>query len=147
MEIILKEDVKNLGYKNDLVKVKNGYGLNYLIPQRLAIMATDGNKKMLSENLKQVAHKAEKILTAAKDVAAKIGDAVFQIKAKSGESGKIFGAVTSLQISDALKAKGIEVDRKRISFDSDVKMLGTYTATINLHKAVSHKVTFTVVEE
>jgi large subunit ribosomal protein L9 len=147
MEIILKEDVKNLGYKNDLVKVRNGFGLNYLIPQGLAIMATDGNKKMLAENLKQVAHKAEKVLTAAKDVAAKIGDAVLEIKAKSGESGKIFGAVTSLQISDALKAKGIDVDRKRISFDSDVKMLGTYTATINLHKEVSHKVTFNVIEE
>lgn len=147
MEVILKEDVKNLGYKNDLVKVRNGYGLNYLIPQGMAVMATEGNKKMLAENLKQAAHKAEKILTAAKDLAAKIGETVLEIKAKSGESGKIFGAVTSLQISDALKAKGYEVDRKRISFEGEVKTLGTYTAVLNLHKTVTHKVTFNVVEE
>ena len=134
MELILKEDVKNLGFKNDMVKVKNGYGRNYLIPEGMAVLATSSNVKVMQENLKQAAHKAEKLLKDAQDIAASIGDMVLAIKAKAGESGRIFGAVTSLQISDALKAKGIDVDRKRISLPNEVKSLGEYEATITLHK-------------
>jgi large subunit ribosomal protein L9 len=147
MELILKEDVKNLGFKNDVVKVKPGYGRNYLIPQGYAILATPSSLKVLQENLKQAAHKAEKRLMDARNLADSIGDMVLEIKAKAGETGRIFGAVTTLQISDALKAKGFEVDRKKISLPSDVKNLGDYEATLTLHKEVSHKVKFTVSAE
>lgn len=147
MELILKEDVKSLGFKNDVVKVKNGYGRNYLIPEGMAVLATSSNLKVMRENLKQAAHKAEKMLKDAQDIAASIGDMVLEIKAKAGETGRIFGAVTSLQLSDALKSKGIEVDRKRISLPKEVKNLGEYEATIILHKQVTHKVKFEVVSE
>jgi large subunit ribosomal protein L9 len=147
MELILKEDVKNLGFKNDVVKVKPGYGRNYLIPQGYAILATPSSLKVLQENLKQAAHKAEKRLMDARNLADSIGDMVLEIKAKAGETGRIFGAVTTLQISDALKAKGFEVDRKKISLPSDVKNLGDYEATLTLHKEVSHKVKFSVSAE
>lgn len=145
MEIILKEDIKGLGYKDDIVSVKPGYGRNYLIPQKLAILATEANKKMRAENIKQAAHKAEKIKTAALDLAASIGDLVLTIEAKAGESGKIFGAVTPLQVSEALKARGLEVDRKRVYFSEDVKMLGEYKVELDLHKEVKHYVTINVV--
>ena len=147
MEVILKDDVKNLGYKNDTVTVKPGYGRNYLIPQGLAVIADKSSKKVVAENIRQAAHKAEKVKTDAQEVANSIGDVVLEIPAKVGETGKIFGLVTTLQISDALKAKGVEVDRKRISFDQDVKTAGEYTATINLHKEVKHQVRFNVVAE
>ena len=147
MELILKEDVKSLGFKNDVVKVKNGYGRNYLIPEGMAVLATSSNLKVMRENLKQAAHKAEKMLKDAQDIAASIGDMVLEIKAKAGETGRIFGSVTSLQLSDALKSKGIEVDRKRISLPKEVKNLGEYEATIILHKQVTHKVKFEVVSE
>ncbi len=147
MELILKEDVKNLGFKNDVVKVKPGYGRNYLIPQGFAVLATPSSLKVLQENIKQAAHKAEKRLTEAQNLAASIGDTVLDIKAKAGDTGRIFGAVTTLQISDALKAAGFDVDRKRISLPSDIKNLGEYEATLTLHKEVSHKVKFTVSAE
>jgi large subunit ribosomal protein L9 len=145
MEVILKEDIKGLGYKNDIVKVKAGHGRNYLIPQGFAIMATDSNKKVVVENTKQAAHKAEKIKTEAMGIAEKIGAMVLEIKAKVGESGKIFGAITSLQISDALKDKGISVDRKKITFKTEVKEAGEYLASLDLHKEVKHDVKFKVV--
>ena len=147
MELILKEDVKNLGFKNDVVNVKPGYGRNYLIPQGIAVLATPSNIKVMNENLKQAAHKASKLLKDATDLAEAIGDMVMEIKAKAGETGRIFGAVTSLQVSDALKAKGFEVDRKRITIPNDVKSLGEYEATIILHKQVTHKVKFIVSAE
>ncbi|MEY4383646.1 MAG: hypothetical protein RI995_1188 [Bacteroidota bacterium] len=147
MEIILKTDIAGLGYKNDVVTVKAGYGRNYLIPQGFAIMATPSNMKVLAENIKQAAHKVEKIRQDAADLAAAIGELVLTIPAKTGESGKIFGRVTSLQISDLLKEKGFDVDRKKISFDSEVKMVGEYAATLDLHKDVKHKITFNVVSE
>lgn len=147
MEVILKDDVKNLGYKNDTVSVKPGYGRNYLIPQGLAVIADKSNKKVVAENIRQAAHKADKIKNDAQEIANSIGDITLEIPAKVGESGKIFGSVTTLQISDALKAKGIEVDRKRISFDQDVKTAGEYTASINLHKEVKHQVKFNVVAQ
>src|SRR4028119_1997477 len=147
MEVILKDDVKGLGFKNDIVDVKPGYGRNYLIPQGIAVIADKSNKKVVAENVRQAAHKAEKIKLDAQAVADKIGDMVVDLPAKVGESGKIFGAVTTTQLSDALRAKGIEVDRKKISFDSEVKTAGEYTASIALHKEVKHTVRFNVVAE
>ena len=147
MEVILKDDVKNLGYKNDVVTVKPGYGRNFLLPQGLAILADKTNKKIVAENVRQAAHKAEKIKTEAQGIANQIGDVAFDIRAKVGESGKIFGRVTTLQLAEALKSKGIEVDRKRISFDQEPTAVGEYTATINLHKEVKHQVRFNVVSE
>ncbi|MDO6389877.1 50S ribosomal protein L9 [Pontibacter sp. BT731] len=147
MEVILKDDVKNLGYKNDIVTVKSGYGRNYLIPQGLAVLADKTNKKIVAENVRQAAHKLEKIQGDAQDLANKIGDITLEIPAKVGETGKIFGSVTTNQISEALKAKGHDVDRKRISFDQDVKTAGEYTATLNLHKEVKHQIRFNVVAE
>ncbi|NVJ46848.1 MAG: 50S ribosomal protein L9 [Cytophagia bacterium] len=147
MEVILKTDIKGLGYKNDTVSVKPGYGRNYLIPQGFAIIANESNRKMIEENIKQAAHKAEKIKTDAEAIAAAIGDTVLEIKAKVGDSGKIFGAVTTLQISDALKANGIDVDRKKISFKGEVKMVGDYEVEIDLHKEVKKDVKFSVVAE
>lgn len=148
MEIILKEDIKGLGYKNDVVKVKPGYGRNYLIPKGLASMATESAKKVVAENVKQAAHKAEKIKNDALAIAEKLTSvSVVEIKAKVGDSGKIFGAVTSLQISDALKEKGFAIDRKKISFKGDVKEVGEYTASIDLHKEVKQEIKFKVVAE
>ncbi len=147
MEIILKEDIAGLGYKNDVVKVRNGYGRNYLIPRGLAVMATESAKKVVAENIKQAAHKAEKLKTDALSLAERIGDTTLDIYTKAGESGKIFGAVTTLQISDALKEKGFEVDRKRISLKTEVKSLGQYIAILDLHKEVKKEVVFNVIAE
>jgi large subunit ribosomal protein L9 len=145
MEIILKDDVKGLGYKNDLVTVKAGYGRNYLLPQGLAMLADKSAKKIVAENVRQAAHKAEKVKADAQAVANQIGDQVFELPAKVGETGKIFGRVTTLQLADALKSKGIEVDRKRLSFDQEPTTAGDYTATLNLHKEVKHTINFRVV--
>jgi large subunit ribosomal protein L9 len=147
MEVILKDDVKGLGFKNDVVTVKPGYGRNYLIPQGIAVMADKSNKKVVAENIRQAAHKAEKIKTEAQAVADQIGDMTLEIPARVGEQGKIFGKVTELQISEALKNKGISVDRKKITIDQDVKTTGEYTASIVLHKEVKHSVKFNVVAE
>lgn len=147
MEIILTKNVKGLGYKHDTVNVKNGYGRNFLIPQGYGILANTTNKKVVAENIKQAAHKAEKLKTEAEANAAAISSANIEIKAKVGESGKIFGAVTTLMLSEALKAKGIDVDRKQIDFDSAVKSIGEYTATADLHKEIKATVNFTVTAE
>ena len=147
MEVILKDDVKGLGYKNDIVTVKPGYGRNYLIPQGFAVIADKSNKKIVAENVRQAAHKAEKIKADAQSLADSIGDITLEIPAKVGETGKIFGSVTTNQLAESLKAKGFDVDRKRISFDQEVKTAGEYTATINLHKEVKHTVKFNVVAE
>jgi large subunit ribosomal protein L9 len=144
MDIILKTDIAGLGYKNDIVSVKPGYGRNYLIPQGFAMMASESNKKMIAENIRQASHKAEKIKNDAQALADQIGDSVITIPAKAGESGKIFGRVTSIQIADALREKGFDVDRKKITID-DVKTLGSYQASLDLHKEVKHKVNVEVV--
>ncbi len=146
MEIILKEDIKGLGYKNDIIDVKSGYGRNYLIPKGFALIATPSNRKMVEENVKQAAHKADKIRKDAQDIADNIGNTVLEIPAKAGESGRIFGAITTLQVSDALKAKGFDIDRKKISINEEIKSLGDYTAEIDLHKEVKHEVALKVVE-
>jgi len=147
MEVILKQDVQGLGYKNDLVKVKPGYGRNYLIPNGIALMATEANKKMLAENTRQAAHKAAKLKQDAETIAQKIGELTLEIGTKAGESGRIFGAITGLQVADALKAKGFEVDRKKIVFKNQPKELGEYTVTLDLHKEVKHDITIKVVAE
>jgi large subunit ribosomal protein L9 len=147
MEIILRTDIKGLGYKNDLVDVKPGYGRNYLIPQGFAVLATGSNKKILAENIKQAAHKAEKIKTEAENVAAKIEALTLEIKAKIGESGKIFGKVTTLQIADALATQGIDVDRKKISINTPVDGEGEFIADVDLHREVKTKAKFMVVAE
>jgi large subunit ribosomal protein L9 len=147
MEIILKTDIAGLGYKNDIVAVKAGYGRNYLIPQGFAIMATPSNRKVVAENIKQAAHKVEKVRQDAFDLATSIGEMALTIPAKTGDSGKIFGRVTSLQISEMLKEKGFDIDRKKISFDTEVKTIGDYAATLDLHKEVKHKIAFSVVSE
>ena len=147
MEIILKTDIKGLGYKNDLVSVKPGYGRNYLIPQGFAVLATGSNKKILAENIKQAAHKAEKIKTEAENIAAKLAETTLEIKAKIGDSGKIFGKVTTLQISDALATKGFEIDRKKIASTVPVEGAGEFTADIDLHREVKTQVKFVVVGE
>ncbi|WP_026902890.1 50S ribosomal protein L9 [Pedobacter glucosidilyticus] len=147
MEVILTQDVKNLGEKDDIVTVKPGYGRNYLIPQGQAILATESAKKVLAENIKQAQFKQEKIKKDADAVAARLTDVRLTIGAKAGESGKIFGAVNTIQVADALKKLGFDVDRRRITFDSDVKFVGEYIANLNLHKEVKVQVPFDVVAE
>lgn len=147
MEIILKTDIKGLGYRNDIITVKSGYGRNYLIPQGYAVMATDSARKQMEENVRQAAHKAEKLRTDADNLANRIGDTKLTIPAKAGETGKIFGAVTTTQIAEALRDKGYDVDRKQISINGDVKQLGEYTAEIDLHKEVKHEISFEVIAE
>lgn len=147
MEVILTQNIQGLGYKNDTVNVKPGYGRNYLIPQGFAIIANTSNRKMIDENIKQAAHKAEKIKNDAMALAEKIGDIVLKAGAKVGESGKIFGAVTTLQIADLLAEKGFEIDRKQISFPVQPKEVGEYVALLDLHKEIKHEVKFEVVSE
>ncbi len=147
MEVILKHDIKGLGYKNDIVNVKSGYGRNYLIPQGFGVEATKANKKIVQENLKQAAHKAEKVKADAEELAKSIAGISLELKAKAGDSGKIFGSVTTTQISEALAAKGIEVDRKKISITGEVKVLGEYKAEVDLHKEVKETVNFTVIAD
>lgn len=147
MEIILKTDIKGLGYKNDLVDVKPGYGRNFLIPQGFAILATGSNKKVLAENIKQAAHKAEKIKTEAEAIATKLEAMTLEIKAKIGDSGKIFGKVTTLQIADALAAQGIAIDRKKISINVPVDGTGEFAAEVDLHREVKTNVNFVVSAE
>jgi len=147
MEVILTQDVKNLGEKDDVVSVKPGYGRNYLIPQGQAILATESARKVLAENIKQAQFKQDKIKKDADAMAAKLADVRLSIGAKAGESGKIFGAVNTIQVADALKKLGFEVDRRRITFDSDVKFTGEYKANLNLHKEVKVQVPFDVIAE
>ena len=147
MEVILTQNIQGLGYKNDTVSVKPGYGRNYLIPQGFAIIANESNRKKIEENIKQAAHKAEKIKNDAMELAEKIGDLVLKAGAKVGESGKIFGAVTTLQIADLLADRGYEIDRKQISFPVQPKEVGEYVALLDLHKEVKHEVKFEVVPE
>ncbi|WP_247231541.1 50S ribosomal protein L9 [Telluribacter sp. SYSU D00476] len=144
MEIILLTDIAGVGYKNDIVSVKAGYGRNYLIPQGYAVLANETNRKIANENIRQASHKAEKLKNDAAAIAAGIGNMTIDIPAVVGESGRIFGRVTNTQVADALKAKGFDIDRKKITVD-DVKSVGTYTAVIDLHKEVKHNVTINVV--
>lgn len=146
MEVILKQDIQGLGYKNDTVSVKPGYGRNYLITQGFAIIANEANQKMINENIKQAAHKADKLKKDAEEIAKALGTLTLEIGTKAGESGKIFGAITTLQIADALKNKGFDIDRKKISFNP-IKELGEYTAIVDLHREVQHEISIKVIAE
>jgi large subunit ribosomal protein L9 len=147
MEVILKEDVINLGYKDDIVTVKNGYGRNYLIPLKKAVLATESAKKVLAENLKQRAHKLAKIKQDAEDLAAKLNGKAITIATKASASGKIFGSVTNIQVADALEKEGLTVDRKTIAIAEPIKELGDYEIAIKLHREVSCKINVSVVAE
>jgi large subunit ribosomal protein L9 len=147
MEVILKQDIHTLGYKNDIVTVKNGYGRNYLIPNGFAILATESAKKMHAENMRQRAHKEEKIKNEALEVAKKLEGVTISLGAKTSTTGKIFGSVNNIQIAEALTAQGFEIDRKVISIKDAVKEIGKYTASIKLHKEVKVEIEFEVVSE
>lgn len=148
MEIILKKDHKGLGYKNDIVKVKNGYGRNFLIPQGVAVLATESNKKMQAEEIKQSSFKEQKLRNEATALAAKFADVTVKVGAKAGESGKIFGSVTNIQLAEALKKAGYEVERKNIEMNEEaIKTLGTYSAKVRLFKEISATINFEVVAE
>jgi large subunit ribosomal protein L9 len=149
MEVILTQDVPNLGYANDKVSVKPGYARNFLIPKSLAILATETNKKILAENMKQKAHKESKIRNESESIAEKLKDITVKIGAKAAESGKIFGSVNAIQIAGALKDQfKIDIDRKKIHVDGEhIKDLGTYKAKIHLHKDVQVEINFEVFAE
>ena len=147
MEIIMKEDIVNLGYKNDIVNVKSGYGRNYLIPTGKAIIASPSAKKMLAEDLKQRAHKLEKIKKDAQELGAKMEGISLTIGAKTSSTGTIFGSVTNIQIAEALEKLGYNVDRKVIIIKDAVKEVGSYKAVAKLHKEVSVEIPFEVVSE
>lgn len=147
MEIILKEDVINLGYKGDILKVKDGYGRNFLIPQKKAVLATESAKKMLAEDLKQRAHKLERIKNDAQELGDKVKDITLMVGAKTSSTGKIFGAVGPIQIAEAFEKAGFTVDRKVIVLKEPVKEIGSYKVTLKLHKEVTIEVAFDVVAE
>src|SRR5690554_2205597 len=147
MEVILKEDIQNLGYKDDLVNVRKGYARNYLIPQGKAIIASESAKKVLAENQKQRAHKLAQIKADAQAIADKMEGVSLTIGAKTSSSGTIFGSVTNIQVADMLKEKGFEVDRKLIVIKDQVKEVGNYTAVVKLHKEISVEIPFEVVAE
>ena len=146
MEIILLTDIANLGHKDDIVDVKQGYGRNYLIPQGYAILATPSARKVVAENLRQRAHKEAKLKAEAEAIAAQLAEVKLTIGAKTSSTGKIFGSVNSIMISESLKEKGFDIDRKKIML-KDVKEIGTYTALIKLHREVKVDVEFEVVSE
>jgi large subunit ribosomal protein L9 len=148
MKVILKQEVKNLGEKDELVTVKNGYASNFLIPKGLAVMATESNQKQLAETMKQRAFKIEKQRKEAQKVIDFLKDLTIKVGAKAGENGKIFGSVTSIQIADAIRKLGQEVDRKAIIINEEnIKTLGTYTAKLKLMKDMIAEIKFEVIEE
>lgn len=147
MQVILKEDVLNLGFKDEVVTVKDGYGRNYLLPQGKAVIATESAKKVLAENQKQRAHKLEKIKQDAQALAAKLEGVSLTIGAKTSSTGTIFGSVSNIQVAEALEKLGYNVDRKLILIKEAVKEVGTYKAIAKLHKEVSVEIPFEVVSE
>jgi large subunit ribosomal protein L9 len=148
MEIILKQDVNKLGQKDDLVHVKDGYGRNFLIPRGYAIAATPSAKKMHTENLRQRAHKEEKIKIAAQEIAQKLEGIKLIVGAKTSTSGKIFGSVNTIQIAESLKDKGFDIDRRSITLPEDqIKEIGSYKAVVKLHRDVKVEIEFEIVGE
>ncbi len=147
MQVILKEDVINLGYKDDVVTVKDGYGRNFLIPTGKAVIASESARKVLAENLKQRAHKLAKIKTDAEALAAKLNGLTLTMGAKTSATGTIFGSVNSIQVAEELAKKGFEIDRKTIVIKDSIKEVGTYKAIVKLHREVSAEITLEVVSE
>ena len=148
MEVILKKNVNKLGYANDIVDVKPGYGRNFLIPQGYAVLATASAKKAHGEILKQKSHKEEKLRNEAQEIADKLASTELSILTKAGDNGKIFGSINTIQLAEALKKEGFEIDRKSLKIkDEPIKELGTYEAEVNLFKGIVQTVSFKVVEE
>lgn len=148
MEVILLEDVEKLGYRFDTVSVKGGYGRNYLLPKKLAIVANSANKASIGERIRQIKMKEDRLLAKIEEVVAKINNATLQIGAKVGTTDKIFGSVTNLQLAEVIKREtGVDLDRRKISINEEVKTLGTYTATIEFGQEVKQDVEFEVVSE
>ena len=147
MELILKEDVENLGFKDDLVKVKNGYGRNFLIPNGLAMLATESNKKVLAEKIKQSQNKQKKAIEEAQKIAKKLEKLELKIPAKALEGDKLFGSITSADISKELAENKLEIEKKYIQLSSNIKKTGSYNAKIRLHREVNFELSFDVVKE
>ena len=148
MEIILKQDVKGLGFKHDVVKVRDGYGRNFLLPRGTAILATEGSRKELAEIKKQQSFKEDKLRKEATANAEKLSAVSLKVGAKAGENGKIFGSVSNIQVAEALKAAGFDVERKNIEISEDaIKQLGTYNAKVRLFKEITANVAFEVVAD
>ena len=147
MEIILKKDVANLGHADDIVNVKTGYAVNYLIPQGYAIMATPSAKKMHEETLRQRAHKIAKLVADAEALAAKLAETTVKVAAKVSETGKIYGSVTTAQLAEALVSAGLEVDKKDITIAEPAKELGVFEATVKCYKDVKGTFKYEVVAE
>jgi large subunit ribosomal protein L9 len=148
MEVILKKNVDNLGYVNEIVTVKPGYGRNFLIPQGYAVLATSSAKKAHAEVMKQKAHKESKILVEAQELGKKLEATAVKITTKAGEKGKIFGSINTIQLSEALKAEGLEIDRKSLKIkDEPIREVGSYEASANLHKEVQASFKFEVIGE
>ncbi len=147
MELILKQDVENLGFKDDIVKVKNGFGRNFLIPNGLAMLATDSNKKVLTEKIKQSQNKQKEAISDANKIVKKLEKLDLKLKAKSVEGEKLFGSITNSDISKSLSDNGIEVEKKYIQLSSNIKKTGSYSAIIRLHREVSFDFPFEVIKE
>ena len=148
MEVILKKNVDKLGYANEVVKVKPGYGRNFLIPQGYAVLATPSARKAHEEIMRQKSHKEAKMLVEAQAVAAKLAEVTLTIGTKAGENGKIFGSVNTVQIADALRKEGFEIDRKSLKIKEEpIKELGTYEVEANLYKGVKQTFKFNVISE
>lgn len=149
MEIILKQDFPGLGHKNDIVKVRDGYARNFLVPKGYAVVATETAKKVLAENLKQQAHKEAKLREEAENNAKKLANVVITVGAKTSSTGKIFGSVNTIQLADVLNKQGFNVDRRNITiYDAEnIKEVGTYKAKIKLYRDIVTDITFEVVSE
>ena len=147
MDIILTQDVPKLGYRGDIMKVKPGYARNFLIPNGMALPATESNKKVNAENLRQAAHKIAQIKETAGRLSEELATITLTIPAKTGTSGRIFGSITTLQIAQALKEKGYDIDRRRISLDGDVKSIGSYEVHVDLHRDVKAKFNMEIIAE
>ena len=147
MEVLLKKDVDRLGIKDDIVTVKNGFGRNYLIPKGIAVLATESVKKMHAENLRQRAHKDNQQKEEATKLYEKMAKKTFQVSAKVGENGKIFGSITNIQLADSLEKAGFKVERKNITLPSgNIKSVGKFEAEVILHKEIKGKISFEIVE-
>lgn len=147
MEVILKQDIKNLGYTDDVVKVRNGYGLNYLIPNGMAVVANKTNRKIHAEVVKQRAHKLSKIKGDAEKLAASLEGVTLNITAKVGDKGKLFGSVTSQNLVEVLKKMGLDIDKRQITMPEEhIKKTGSYSATVTVHRDIKAKLNFEVVE-
>lgn len=147
MEVILKQDIKNLGYADDVVKVRPGFGRNFLIPRGMAVIANETNKKIHAEVIRQRAHKVEKLRLDANKLASALENVTLTIGAKVGENGKLFGSVTSQQLVDKLKSMGYSIDKKQIIMPLEhIKKTGSYTAEVSVHRDIRAKLNFEVVD-